>query len=517
MAARIACGPVLRAAFLLLLVALLGYWPALTVTEWRGTEGRRVQIAREMARSSDFMVPVLGDEQSFAKPPLFYWALAAIERMVPGASFVALRLPSVLGLWALALLAFRLHRRTFGPGAAWVAALGILLAPVLLADAGTAEIDPLFASFTAGSLCALACGVAQERRVLVLLGGLLGGLALMTKGPPYLLFALGSWLVWWRHRRLRGFWLYLVPLLAVPLCYYVPLWLLRVQPGQFAAVAGEESVGRLLTFRLDHVLETPAYLLRAVLTALPLGLWGLWEFRSTRNARMGPEDLTLRMCSSAAVVSVLLLMLFPARPTRYLLPMVPLVVLAVAPATAHFARQAMPLGKLSSGFVRAAGWLGAVALIAVPFLPPPLPGRTVLLLLALALLPMIVRTPGRLVAACLWLPLLAAWTLLPDRVQDQANAGRLRTQAGPLLRAELQDLGADSELRTFGHFDSGLLLGTGLLPPGNENVRLLPQSRFVLHETGGHPVLPELDGYRERMRFCLPRDTYVLREREQGR
>jgi hypothetical protein len=501
--------PVVRAASLLLFLALLAHWPALSLPEWRGTEGRRVQIALQMSHSGDFMVPVLGDEQSFAKPPLYYWVLALVDR-VAGPSFRAMRLPSVLGLWALALLAFRLQRRVFGSSAAWIAALGILLAPILLADGAVAEIDPLFAAFTAGSLCALACGVAQERRRLVLLGGILGGLALLTKGPPYFLFALGSVLAWWRHRRLRGFWLWLVPLLALPLCYYVPLLLLRVSPGEFAAVAGDESVGRIFYFRWDHVLETPSYLARAVLTALPFGVWGLWEFRSTRNARMGPEDLTLRMCSAAAVVSVLVLTLFPARPTRYLLPMVPLVMFTVAPAVAHYARQLRPLGKIGGGFVRIAGWFGVAGLLAAPLLPPPMPGASIAMLAAFALMPRLVRTPGQLVAACLWLPLLAAWTVLPDRLWLLENGGRMRTQAGPLLRRELQDLGADgSDLRTFGHFNSNLLLGAGLLPPGNENVHRLPQSRFVLHETGGYPELPQLEDYRQRLRFCLPDEAMV--------
>jgi 4-amino-4-deoxy-L-arabinose transferase-like glycosyltransferase len=516
---------VLRAALLLLLLALVAHWPALSMPEWRGTEGRRVQIALQMSHSGDFMVPVLGDEQSFAKPPLYYWVLAEIDRLTHcGASFFAMRLPSVLAMWALAVLAFGLHRRAFGNGAAWMAGLGIVLAPVLLADGCVAEIDPLFTAFTAGSLCALACGVAQERRALVVLAGVLGGLALMTKGPPYFLFALGALLVWWRHRRLRWFWLWAVPLFAVPLCYYLPLLLLRVSPSDIAAVAGEESVGRMKYFTWRHVQETPEYLLRAVLIALPFGVWGLWEFRSTRNARMGPEDLTLRMCSAAAVVSVLVLTLFPARPTRYLLPMVPLVVFAVAPATAHYARQLRPLGKIGGGFVRITGWFGVVSLLAAPFLPMPLPGRTVGLFAAFALLPLLARTPGQLVASCLWMPLVAAWTLLPDRVWLHEYGGTIRTQVGPMLRRELQDFGADGpELRTFGHFNSDLLLGTGLLPPGNENAARLPDSRFILHEERNSAPLPALPDYRPLLRFCLPSgsewqpfDYYVLEERKEA-
>lgn len=510
----------IRALLLLLVVAVAVFLPQLALPEWRGTEGRRVQIALEMVRHGDWLVPTLGGEATLAKPPLHYWILATLARWF-GPDFVAMRLPSVLALWGLAALGFVLHRRVFGVGAAWIVALGILLAPVLLADAASAEIDPLFAALTAGSLFALAHGVAGERRGLVLLSGVLGGLAVMTKGPPFVLFAAGAWLVWWRHRRLQGALLHFAPLLLLPLAYYLPLWLLRVEPGDFLAVAREESVGRMDHMRWDHVRETPLYFLRAFLVALPLGLWGLWEFRSSRNARMGPEDLTLRMGSAAAVLAVFLLALFPARPTRYLMPMVPLVVFAVAPAAAHYARQQLPLGRLTRALLRGLGALGAVMLLAIPVLPAPVPTAAIPLAAGLGLLPVLVRTPRQVMTACLLLPLLAAWTVLPVRSGAWVVTGRMRTAAGPLLAAELRELGVDDELRTIGHFHSGLLLGTGLLPAGQELPRQgtewtaadLPTTRFVLRESEVWPPLAGLPDHRERLRLCLPGEDFILAER----
>src|SRR5262245_50244661 len=141
----------LRAAVLLLAAALAVCLPQAGLQDWTGTEGRRVQIALETLRTGDWLLPTLGGEPAYQKPPLHYWLLAGGARAF-GDGYLALRLPSILLSWLLALLAFGLHRRVFGRPAAWVAALGVLCAPIVLFSFPSAEIDPPFACFTAASL-----------------------------------------------------------------------------------------------------------------------------------------------------------------------------------------------------------------------------------------------------------------------------------------------------------------------------------------------------------------------------
>jgi hypothetical protein len=388
----------------------------------------------------------------------------------------------------------------------------VVCAPVALVSFPSAEIDPIFASLTAASLWCLAFGVARDRRGMLVAGGLLGGLALLHKGPPYLMFAAGAVLVWWRHRGGRGLLAYGVPLLLVPALYYVPLLTLRASLDHLGGVAGDETVGRLLAYEWHNVVGTPVYLLKAVAVQLPLVCWCFWEFRSTRDARMGPADLTLRMCSGAAVLAVLVLALFPVRATRYLLPNVPLFTFAVAPAVAHYAMHRSALGGFALGALRALGIGGALLLIAAPFLPAPFPGRAPALGLALALVPLLVRRPRGLVAMCFWLPVAGAWTVLADRADYWPRSGRGNAVHGPLLRQEIDALGAH-DLQTFGHFNSGLLLGTGLLPPGREAADRPPAARFVLYEVEGLPEDVELTGYVDRVRLCLRNEVYALAER----
>jgi hypothetical protein len=501
---------VILRALLLLVIAAIGCWPQLAVPDWHGTEGRRVQIALEMSRSGDWLEPTLGGQPTWAKPPLHYWLLAALERLC-GHGFAAMRLPSVLGLFAAALLAMELLRRAFGPAAGWVGALGILSSPVVLAEWPTAEIDPLFASLVATSLWCLAFGVARERRTAVLVSGLIGGLALLQKGPPYFVFAAGAYLVWWRRRGLRFALPHFVPLLLVPLCYYATIWLVRVEPGEMLRVANEESIGRIAFFEWAHVARTPEFWLRAVLVQMPFVLWCFWEWRGARDARMDPGDLMLRMCSGASVFAVVILTCFPGRPTRYLLPNVLLFTFAVAPAVAHFAGQRRDLGAFSRRGLRLAGLLGAIGLLVVPFLPFPVGIAGAGLALAFGLLPIVVRTPAHLVGACLLMPLIAAWTVGLERAHSWLDGPRARAPAGALLRREIDALRAD-DLTTQGHVNAPLLLATGLLPRGDEGARRNPGSAFAMHESPAAPP-PNLTAYRDRLRLCLPGLTFVLCER----
>jgi 4-amino-4-deoxy-L-arabinose transferase-like glycosyltransferase len=475
-----------------------------------------VQIAIEMANSGDWLVPTLGGQPTWAKPPLHYWFLGAFVRCF-GDSFVLLRVPSVLAAFASALLAGELLRRSIGARAGWVGALGIACSPMVMMQWPSAEIDPLFASLTAGSLFCLATGVARERRGLLVAAGLLGGLALLQKGPPYLLFAAGAWLVWWRRRGLRFPAAYFVPLLVVPLAYFVPLWTLRIAPGELFAVANEESVGRIAFWEWAHVKSLPEFWLRAVFVQAPFVFWCFWERRRARDAHMDAGDLSLRMCIGAVVVAVVLLMFFPGRPTRYLLPNVLLFMFAVAPAVAHFAAHGADLPIFARRSVLVVGVTGALALVTLPFVPGV--GAAALgLALVLALAPQVVRTPMHLVAFCLVVPFLAIWTVGLERSLGWPESPRSRAAGGQLLRAELRERGAIDGLETFGHFDSSLLLRAGLLPRGDESQRTLPSSRWLLFE----PLDPDKappnykeppTNYVERLRLCLPFKSFSVWER----
>lgn len=511
----------MRAPLVLLLLAIVGFWPQLSFPEWRGTEGRRVQIAFEMVESGDYMVPTLGHEVTLAKPPLQYWVLAAVM-VLAGADDLQeldeldrrwLRLPSVLAFWGLAWLVYQTLRSSHGSRAGWISAMGILLSPVILHEVPTAEIDPLFTCATVASVLLLARGVSFGGRGFLLGGGIVGGVALLTKGPPYLLFLTGPLLVWARRRRLSGCLWFAVPLVIVPLAYYLPLTQGAVGWPELTSVAGEESIGRALSHGWKHVLETPGYFLKSGLMVLPLGFWTLHEhrYRLTRDARMQGDELLLRFCSSSAVVAVLLLAVFPQRPTRYLLPIVPLFLTALGPAVAHYAEGDRPLTAIPRKVLAAIGVLGAVALLVLPFGPYPLPGRSIGLALLLALSPA-VASRRQIVGYALLIPLAAAWTAIPDRADHYLDSQRGLRPAAAVLAREVEALRV-SDLESTGHVHSALLLYAGLIPSGDERLRREPDAQWLLFEVPEGGRDPGFEGYSDRVRVKVHDRTFALKER----
>jgi len=499
-------------ALILLVATLVAVLPTWLQGDWNGTEGRRVQIALEMLRGDNWMVPMLGGEPTWAKPPLHYWLLMIGAKWF-GPDLMWLRLPAVLAVWLSALLAGELLRRSFDATVGWLAAFGIICSPLTVFVWPTAEIDPLFASLTGMSIWLLAAGSARERASMVLWSGVLAGLAFLQKGPPYFLFALGAYLVWWRHRRMRFALYHFVPMLLVIAAYFAPLWLWYVDPSSMLSIAQQESVGRLSMFEMKHLRETPLFWLRAMVVLMPFGLWCFWEWRGARDVRMSATDLLLRMCSGGAVISVVLLTFFPGRPTRYLLPNVMLFTVAVAPAVTHFFRHRGAVPAFARGTFAVFGILGAAALIAIPFVPRA--GQASLgLALAMALLPLLVRTPRHVVIASLVIPVVAGWTVGIERSLTWSTSKKARTAPGELMRRELDAAGYSKDLGSFGHVDSPILLASGLWPEGSELSGRLPDNRYALHEyMWWHPKIS--DHHEVCWSMWTPVKTLVISERMQ--
>src|SRR3954449_4181584 len=79
------------------------YLPGLGSLEIKGEEGRRILPAVTMLETGNYLVPQVGSEPYFRKPPLVNWLAASLVKRTGSRNEWTARLPSVLCVLAVAL------------------------------------------------------------------------------------------------------------------------------------------------------------------------------------------------------------------------------------------------------------------------------------------------------------------------------------------------------------------------------------------------------------------------------
>ena len=162
-------------------------------------EPRYASVGREMARSGDWITPRLWGEPWFEKPALLYWMTGAAFQAGLSED-LAPRLPVALTSVAFLAFYFWILRREFGPRAAWFSTvmLGTSAGWLAYSYAGVTDL-PMSAAFAAAMLIALPWLKTGDRRLLPVMGVLLG-LAVLAKVLVPLALALP--LAWCGRRRI---------------------------------------------------------------------------------------------------------------------------------------------------------------------------------------------------------------------------------------------------------------------------------------------------------------------------
>ncbi len=301
-------------------------------------EPRYASIAREMARSGDWLTPRLWGEPWFEKPPLTYWLMAAAFRLGLSED-LAPRLPIALASLIFLAWYWRTLTREFGRRVGFLAALMLSTSTGWLAFSRVGVTDlPLAATYSAAMLLALPWVARGETRGLTPAAALLG-LAVLAKGlvAPVLYLPL----LWVGRRRLRD-WIRPGPLLAflltaLPWYLFVSLKYGRLFLDEFFL---EHHLHRVYTDRLQHVQPWWFYL-----PVLAAGLFP-WTPAALLTARRSLyEDTRARLLLASTLWGIFFFSLARNKLPGYLLPLLPGIFALVALGLEQARRPRMALAS----------------------------------------------------------------------------------------------------------------------------------------------------------------------------
>jgi len=198
-----------RAANLLIVVLVWAalYLPALGSLAIKGEEGRRILPGITMLETGNYLVPQVGGDTYFRKPPLINWLVAGSFKIFGRQNEWTARMPSVISVLLVAIAFVTVARASLGPRGSTIAALIWLINAGIIEKGRLVEIEALYVS-----LCALAIifwlSFWQQKKSAWLIWTVpfvFLGLGWLAKGPLHLLFFYGVVIaVVWKERNWRA-------------------------------------------------------------------------------------------------------------------------------------------------------------------------------------------------------------------------------------------------------------------------------------------------------------------------
>src|SRR6266436_3484460 len=221
-----------RAGNLLIVILLWAalYLPALGSLAIKGEEGRRILPGITMLETGNYLVPQVGGETYFRKPPLINWLVAASFKIFGQQNEWTARMPSVIAVLLVALSFATVARPSLGPRGSTIAALIWLINAGIIEKGRLIEIEGLYVS-----LCALAIifwlSFWEQKKspwLIWTLPFVFLGLGWLAKGPVHLVFfyAIVLAVLWhakdWRLLLHPAHFAALAIMLAIPAAWAIP-------------------------------------------------------------------------------------------------------------------------------------------------------------------------------------------------------------------------------------------------------------------------------------------------------
>jgi len=315
---------------------------------WPADEPRFALVAKQMVDSGEWLFPHRGNELYSDKPPMFMWMQAAGYTLT-GSWRIAFLLPSLLSGLLTLLLVHDLARRLHGRKVAWIAAAALLFTLHFTIQARSAQIDG-----TLLGIMTLACYGLLRHLLLgpdwrwLWIGCFAAGFGTITKGVAFLALLLiplalaGRRLGWQGMAPAAPFAPGRAALAAIAFIGAVALWLvpmlltvwMRDNP-EYRAYASDILFGQTASRYLEptHHLKPPWYYLGVIATLwLPTSFALIWAIPHWwRGWRRGRRPARVWLPLSFVVLIVFFFSMSGGKRDVYILPALPMLVLALAP------------------------------------------------------------------------------------------------------------------------------------------------------------------------------------------
>jgi 4-amino-4-deoxy-L-arabinose transferase-like glycosyltransferase len=197
----------LRAVAVVIFVWAAIYLPSLGSIAIKGEEGRRILPAVRMLETGDYIVPQVGSNPYYRKPPLVNWFVASSFKFFGVRNEWTARLPSALSVLAVAIAFVTVTRASLGARGSIIAAMIWLTNIGIIEKGRLIEIEALYVSLCGLAIIFWLSFFLQKKSswLIWLPASVFLGLGLLAKGPTHLVFFYGiviAVLAYWKNWRL---------------------------------------------------------------------------------------------------------------------------------------------------------------------------------------------------------------------------------------------------------------------------------------------------------------------------